>query len=97
MKELRLITAAVGFMAATVTLARMRAEDKRKINAQEDRVKSLKECIEYYRKETNRLRDSLATTIEQLQVSRQEVIDLRVEAERQEAITKNKRMRRETK
>ena len=79
MGQIILIAYAVIVTATVGILAYYLSKEQKVISKQEGTIKELKEFIEYYKKETNRLRDSLASNIGQLQVARAEMLLLQKE------------------
>lgn len=79
MEQIILIAYSIIATATVGILAYYLSKGQQVVSKQEGKIKELKEFIEYYKKETNRLRDSLASNIGQLQVARAEMLLLQKE------------------
>ena len=71
-----LYTAAVGLAAASAVFCALYLNMREKVKVLQSKIKGYRDNIEYYRKETNRLRDSLASAIGQLQAARAEMVSI---------------------
>lgn len=83
-----LYTAAIGFFSASAVLMALYLNAKEKGKVLQSKAKEYQGCIEYYRKKTNHLRDSLASTIGQLQATRAETLSIQQDLQKQEAAAK---------
>lgn len=80
-----LYTAAVGLAAAAAVFCALYLNMREKTKVLQSKMKGYRDNIEYYRKEMNRLRDSLASAIGQLQATRAEMISIREDLRKQSA------------
>lgn len=71
-----LYTTAVGLAAAAAVFCALYLNMREKTKVLLSKMKGYRDNIEYYHKETNRLRDSLASAIGQLQASRAEILSI---------------------
>lgn len=80
-----LYTAAVGLAAAAAVFCALYLNMREKTKVLQSKMKGYRDNIEYYRKETNSLRDSLASAIGQLQATRAEMLSIQEDLRKQAA------------